>query len=283
MFMSTQKLLNETAPPTGPLRALSPATTRIPRILFADDAVAARVLMSALLRRMNLKVDVAQDGEEVIGLFQSFRFDLILLDIDMPVMDGVATARRVRELEKGRVRTPIIAVSGYLSETADRMDQRGDFDETVPKPVTLARLWTALAGFLPEGHVCAERSSVLRIARSEAPLVDSAGLREGLAGQAAEISRDALEQAIAELRRLAGNLERAAAGEGSREGVRAAAVDLDRLSAHIGALRLQRSAAVLAGMVLEISADAMRKRSREVVSCALATISEFKKHIAMSA
>ncbi len=252
-------------------------TTQIPRLLFADDAVAARVLMSALLRRMNLKVDVAQDGEEVLMLLGIFKFDLVLLDIDMPVLDGIATARRIREMPGDMAKTPIIAISGYLSETAGR---QGDFDATVPKPVTIDRLWSAMAQVLPDGHFCADRSSVLKVRRSELPLIDAAS--RGPAANGNGLSPDAITAALGELRTIAGNLERAIADGPCRKKVRALAIELDGLSTRIAAPRLQRQAAVLAALVLQSGADELRVRTRAVLSCVLATLGEFRKQAALA-
>lgn len=280
MIRNNLALITEGPLQPAPARMGAQGMARVPRVLFADDAVAARVLMSALLRRMNLKVDVAEDGEEVIALFQCFRFDLVLLDIDMPVMDGLATARRIREIEKAKQRTkktPIIAVSGYLSQLDGQVQALGDFDGTVPKPVTIARLWGAMAGLLPEGHACTERSSMVRIARSEMPLIDLTWMRSCLPDDAAEVTPAMLGQAISDLRGLAASLERSLAAGGDRAVIHAAAADLQRLSARIGAARLQRAAVVLESLARELSADELRARARNVVTCALATIAEFKK------
>jgi CheY-like chemotaxis protein len=253
------------------------STTRIPRILFADDAVAARVLMSALLRRMNLKVDVAENGEEVLALFSISRFDLVLLDIDMPVMDGIVTARRIREMPGDKAKTPIIAISSYLSQFAGR---QGDFDATVPKPVSIGRLWSAIARVLPDGHVCADRSSVLKVGRTDLPLIDTAGRGSAADGQV--LSPDAIAAALGELRAIAGNLERATADDPCRKTVRRLAIELDGLASRIAAPRLQRHAAVLAALVLQSGADELRVRTRDVVSCVLATLGEFKRYAALN-
>ncbi len=285
MIQNNLSLMMEDAPQRAATRAGTQAMARVPRVLFADDAVAARVLMSALLRRMNLKVDVAEDGEEVIGLFQCFSFDLVLLDIDMPVMDGLATARRIREIERAKQRTkktPIIAVSGYLPQLGGQVRGQGDFDGMVPKPVTVARLWSAMAGLLPDDHACTEGSSVVRMGRAEMPLIDLTWMRDGLPGDTADITPAMLEQAISDLRGLASSLERSLAAGGDRAGIHAVAADLQRLSARIGAARLQRAAVVLESLARELSADELRARARNVVACALATIAEFKKLVALA-
>ncbi len=263
----------------GRQAAVGPAT-QIPRILFADDAVAARVLMAALLRRMNLRVDVAEDGEEVLELFRMYSFDAVLLDIDMPVLDGISTARLIRAMPGDKAKTPIIAISGYLTGSADRLR---DFDGTVPKPVTLARLWSALARVLPEGHVCAERSSVLKVARTDLPLIDATGQRSRAPGQVRELSPEAIATALGELRTIAGSLERCITESPCHEVVRTLAGELDGLSSRIGAPRLQRHAAVLAAMAPQSGADELRARARAVISCILATLGEFKRHAAPSA
>jgi len=285
MIQDNHALMFKDEPQSAAARLGAQGMAWVPRVLFADDAVAARVLMSALLRRMNLKVDVAEDGEEVIGLFQCFRFDLILLDIDMPVMDGLATARRIREIEKAKQwtkRTPVIAVSGYLSQLGGQLNGEGDFDGTVPKPVTIARLWSAMAGLLPEGHACTESSSVVRIGRSEMPLIDLTWMRNGLPDDTADITPAMLEKAICDLRGLAASLETSIATGDDRDGIYAMAVELERLSARIGAARLQRAAVVLENLVRELSAEELRARARSVATCALATISEFKKLVALA-
>lgn len=250
----------------------------VPRILLADDAVAARVLMSALLRRMNLKVDVAQNGEEVLWLVGKFAFDLILLDIDMPLMDGLATAAQIRELEKDkRHRTPIIAVSGYLMEAASTSDLRRLFDDAVAKPITLARLWSTMARVLPEGQLSSARPSVLRVANAEVPLVNLADLRETQSGEAPIVSTPAFEQVVCELRKLAGALERSINDADCDEKLRSTACELDRLSTRVGATRLQRRASTLAAMPPATSEEDMRAQVKDVISCTIATIGEFKK------
>ncbi len=255
----------------------------VPRILLADDAVAARVLMSALLRRMNLKVEVAQNGEEVLWLVRKFAFDLILLDIDMPVMDGLATAAQIRALEKEeRHRTPIIAVSGYLMEAAKTSDLRRLFDGAVAKPITLARLWSAMTRVLPEGQLSSARPSVLRVANAEVPLVNLANLRETQSGEAPILSTTALDQVVCELRKLAGALERSMNNAVCDEMPRSTASELDRLSTRVGAARLQRRASTLAAMPPGTSEEEIRAQVKDVISCAVATIGEFKKLASMS-
>ena len=95
------------------------------------------------------EVTVAHNGEEVLELFRSTTFDAILMDIQMPVMDGYCTARAIREFERGSVngharRTPIIALTSYAME-GDRsrcLDAGMDDYLTKPlsKPILLARL-----------------------------------------------------------------------------------------------------------------------------------------------
>ena len=256
---------------------------RGPRILLADDAVAARVLMSALLRRMNLKVDVAENGEEVLWLVQKFCFDLILLDIDMPVMDGVATAEQIRKLEKdGPRRTPIIAVSGYLTVASSKSDLRRLFDGAVAKPVTLARLWSTMTCVMPEGQLMSARPSVLRVANAELPLVNLASLRKTQSGEAPALSATALEHVICELRKLASAMERSLTDADFGENLESTAVELDHLSTRIGAARLQRRASTLAAMPPGTPDEEICAHVKDVVSCAVATIGEFKKLASMN-
>jgi hypothetical protein len=171
-------------------------------------------------------------------------------------------------------------VSGYLAQTVNRSSEPSDFDCTVPKPVTLARLWSAMGRFLPDGHACAERSSVLRVAAAEMPLFTPSGRGMGRADTATNLTSDEMAAALDDLRLNTVALERTLAGDQSGDEVTVAAIRLDQLAVRIGAPRLQRRATVLAALARQGHAQELRSRTRDVISCALATMGELKKRIA---
>ncbi|AOS98457.1 Signal transduction histidine-protein kinase BarA [Microbulbifer aggregans] len=113
-----------------------PATTRV---LAVDDHEANRLLISELLRGLGVETKVAASGEEALELFRQNSFDLILMDIQMPGMDGIETTQQIRA-EEADQRTPIIALTAHAgSEEKARLLAAG-LDDYLSKPVSEGQL-----------------------------------------------------------------------------------------------------------------------------------------------
>ena len=83
------------------------------RILVADDTEASQLVIGKLLERLGHTVRLASNGEEAVRLFENEPFDLVMMDIEMPVMNGFRAAEVIRSLnESGKV-VPIVAVSAF--------------------------------------------------------------------------------------------------------------------------------------------------------------------------
>ena len=95
------------------------AGRRIPTILLADDSIFHRMMMRTLLEREGYQVLEAGDGREALELVRSDRPDVVLLDIAMPSMDGVTTARRIRGSAGAAARVPIVFLTA-LAASGDR-------------------------------------------------------------------------------------------------------------------------------------------------------------------
>lgn len=140
-------------PPTAGRRVSghSPATDGA-RVLLVDDNAMHQMLTAALLKERGYAVSFAADGLEAIEAFEASEFDFILLDLQMPRMDGFEAARRIRELEAGRIRrVPIIAITSLTTaEDRERCLEAG-MDEHVTKPIDPSTLDAAIAArFLQE-------------------------------------------------------------------------------------------------------------------------------------
>jgi len=111
------------------------------RILLADDSETNCMMLSILLSRFGHSVTPAGDGAEVLQQWQKGGFDVVLMDIQMPVMDGMETTRVIREHErKNGGHLPIIALTAHaLKETREHMLGSG-FDGYVAKPIDLGIL-----------------------------------------------------------------------------------------------------------------------------------------------
>jgi len=119
-----------------------------PRILFAEDSDAARTLTAALLTKMGCEVDAVEHGEHALTHASEHTYDLILLDIEMPVMDGVCAARKIRELGGRPANVPIMALSAFLADTAKVGSIREEFDLALAKPAGRDALHDAIQTML---------------------------------------------------------------------------------------------------------------------------------------
>lgn len=121
------------------------------RVLLAEDNPTNQLILQAMLERLGLSVTITADGAAALEAWEPGRFDVVLLDIAMPRLDGVSTllALRAQEKQAGARRVPVIAVTA--NAMAEQVaEYRGiGFDGHVTKPVTLAALVAALARVRP--------------------------------------------------------------------------------------------------------------------------------------
>jgi PAS domain S-box-containing protein len=116
------------------------------RILAAEDNPMNRLVLKTLLAQMGLEIECVCDGREAIDAWSRGTWDAILMDVQMPVMDGPTAAReiRARETETGRARTPIIALTANAMAHHQVEYLAAGMDVLVPKPLELERLLIAL-------------------------------------------------------------------------------------------------------------------------------------------
>ena len=115
------------------------------RILVVDDLEANRLVICLGLRRHGFEADAVASGEEALARLASTRYDAVLLDIHMPGMGGYETCRRIRQMEAGGRRTPVIALTASISrQTFGRCVDAG-MDAQLQKPLDFARLCKLIA------------------------------------------------------------------------------------------------------------------------------------------
>ncbi|MBF0539575.1 MAG: response regulator [Nitrospirae bacterium] len=85
------------------------------KILLVDDYAYNRLLIQAYLKEIPCHIDIAENGEVAISKFKSDRYDIVLMDMQMPIVDGYTATKEIRrfEMEKGQDATPIIALTAY--------------------------------------------------------------------------------------------------------------------------------------------------------------------------
>jgi PAS domain S-box-containing protein len=120
------------------------------RVLVVEDNPASQFLASTILRRLGCIVDVVGDGQDAVAAVQLQAYDLIFMDCDLPVMDGLAATRAIRQCEGSGRQTPIVAfTASALSGDADRCRAAGmnDFLAKPVRPPAMAQM--ALAWLKP--------------------------------------------------------------------------------------------------------------------------------------
>lgn len=125
-----------------PIAMADPPTLNI---LLVEDNHINQELMTALLKRRRHRVTVAQNGKEALDILESHAFDAILMDIQMPVMDGLEATRQIRAREEqngGHV--PIIAMTANTTPRDQELCVEAGMDDYVAKPVEINKLFTAL-------------------------------------------------------------------------------------------------------------------------------------------
>lgn len=111
------------------------------RILIADDHAANRQIMVNILQVLGCRLEVVANGREAVHAWERGDFDLILMDIQMPVLDGLEATRIIRNHEEKRGGyTPIIAHSADTSKEGDEVFLSLRFDGFVRKPVVIGTL-----------------------------------------------------------------------------------------------------------------------------------------------
>jgi CheY-like chemotaxis protein len=116
------------------------------RVLAVDDNATNRFVLAAILEEFEVDLDLREDGVAAVEAWRAAPYDLILMDIQMPELDGVAATRMIREEEAktGRARTPIIAVTANAMTHQLAEYSCAGMDDCVPKPIRIPDLHAAM-------------------------------------------------------------------------------------------------------------------------------------------
>ena len=120
------------------------------RLLAAEDNPTNQQVLAAVMESLGIDIDIVADGRQAVESWKVGGYDLILMDIQMPVMDGIDAAREIRTLEAAeqRKRTPIVALTANaLTHQVDEYMAVG-MDGHVAKPIEIAKLYEAISAAL---------------------------------------------------------------------------------------------------------------------------------------
>jgi len=133
--------------PVSPLHALQG------HVLVVEDNAVNALVISGMLANLGLSSGQAEDGQQALDALAAARFDLVLLDCQMPVLDGWETARRWRQREAATgpagPRLPVVALTANAAPGDRERCLQAGMDDYLAKPLTIEALAECLARYLP--------------------------------------------------------------------------------------------------------------------------------------
>ena len=185
-----------------------PQVRRSGRVLVVEDNAVNRQVAEGLLQKLGMQVSLAENGAQAIEMVNAQQFDLIFMDMQMPVMDGLSATRALRA-EGCAIPIAGLTANAFASDRADCL--AAGMDDFVSKPVTRAKLEEAIVRLLP---VAAPEA----MERAPAEAVDSAQQQALIDELGPEMYQELVQQFHADASEL---MAEAAAGAGTEAGIRA--------------------------------------------------------------
>ena len=106
------------------------------RVLIAEDSSVIQNLTKKVLQFQNYDIESVKDGQKVIDKLEKESFDVILMDINMPKMDGMECSKQIRQMsDPQKAQTPIIAISGNANNYSEEDFKSAGINEYIPKPI----------------------------------------------------------------------------------------------------------------------------------------------------
>lgn len=167
------------------------------KVLVVDDSRDNQFLVNAYLSSLPYQLSFASDGKEALELFKDNPFDIVLMDLQMPIMDGYTATRTMREWEQeeGLKPTPIVAVSAHDHESSKERFKVADFSSYLIKPISPHELRDTIATLTQKVEFNEWR-------QQQTPLLASDGAIEELERQLSDLKPQYLKNRLRELKEL---------------------------------------------------------------------------------
>jgi CheY-like chemotaxis protein len=248
------------------------------RILLVDDNRVNRKLLAAVLEADGHRVDEAGSGREAVEGCRLLPYDLVLMDIQMADMDGLAAAAAIRALGGRQGEVPIVAISGDVENDVEERCLAAGMNGHLPKPVSPAMLTDAVARWARTRTLAPSAGASGPVAATDARL----------GGLAADLSNETLAPIVDEF--ISGStlrmvdIERAAAA-GDLSRLRGIAHDLSGSAANLGFMDLSRIARSVESACIDAAAESVRRlvpETRAALQQVLATLAARRQSLELS-
>jgi len=131
----------------------------MPKILIAEDYMFNYLLLQRFLKKLNCEFVVCDNGQKALEELQKQDFDLVLMDIEMPIMNGIEAVKHIRSLnDSNKKKIPIIALTGHQNESYFGNLSNAGFDDCLIKPIDLSDLEKKLFSFISNKELLEKKS-----------------------------------------------------------------------------------------------------------------------------
>lgn len=240
------------------------------RILVAEDNSTNQLVISSYLERMNCIADVVSNGKEAVSAVRRGDYDLVLMDISMPVMDGITATKAIRALPDDISKTPIVALTAYAMDEDRQRVLAAGMDGFVPKPISRIALANLISKYALASN---EAESVSDPEALE--FVDSDVLFGILSGMTPEIAEKLIHEFVDNIG--AGTKSAIdAAKDNDHENLERATHSLKSVSGTFGAMELHRLCSVLNEKSRNEDENSLMEQTKEMVEHATQVVASVK-------
>jgi two-component system, sensor histidine kinase and response regulator len=238
------------------------------RVLLVEDNVVNQKVGRRYLERMGCEVVVAENGAEAVSAFEGGKFSMVLMDLQMPVMDGYTATQHIRNLERGKPRTPIVALTASaMTGQLDRCLDAG-MDGLLTKPLDIERLQDVLDrfGLRDAAQKAALDDTIVAELLTSSPLIaiDVAQVRSSTGADEVFV-RELMHTFVLNTAQLLGDI-RQCARNCDREGVARAAHSLKGASASMHAEPLRELSRELEARAMTLSESELTERIAQLAA-----------------
>ncbi|HEY0239780.1 MAG TPA: response regulator [Friedmanniella sp.] len=161
LVASSSRRADEVESARRPLVVAPPAPPSRGRVLVVEDNELNQLVACGMVERLGFTTDVARDGAEALEAMRCQTYAVVLMDCYMPVMDGFAATRRIREVEHGRARTPVVALTANALVTDRERCLKAGMDDYVAKPIEPGLLAAVLDRWAVPDHEAADGAAAV--------------------------------------------------------------------------------------------------------------------------